>query len=270
MNLPSLNLSSIHLSPYAMYVSLGMLLGTAVSFYRRSAPSTGDAHLNLSPAGLWDAILIGWAGGLIGARAAYLGINWAYYRDHLSEGLRPWAGGLVWEGGLAAGLLALACYAALSPQRPSLAALLDLLAPGLALTALFIWLASGAAGAAYGRQTYPDQGWLWRLSADLPDTYHLYAPRVNVQALGAAWSGLVWAALWLFGRRPGPTGTRFCLFVALTGLGGLVLIGLRGDPVPQVGGLRLDGLFNLGLAGGGGTGWLWLARSNRQPGKHQA
>lgn len=262
MTLPSLKLGSVHLSPYAMWMGLGALLATAVSFYERSVQSKKCAGFDLAARHLGDAILLGLVGGLVGARATYVGINWTYYQDRLSEAVRPWAGGLTWEGGLVISLLVIVVHTASSPETPSPWRLLDLLAPSLALVAAFIWLASGTVGAACGRETYPSEGWLWRLSADLPDTYRLYAPRVNVQLLGAAWSGVTFGLLEWFGRRLPPAGTRFSLYLALTGSSGMILTALRGDPVPHLWGLRLDGLFNLGLTCLGVLGLGWSSRGS--------
>jgi prolipoprotein diacylglyceryltransferase len=255
---------------YATLLSLGLTGGVVVSVWQ-------GRRRGLALPYPFDAALLGASGGLVGARATYVAVNWAYYHDHLSEALRLWAGGLAWQGGLALGLLLVALYAA--RFRLPLGALLDTLALGLAWFTLSLWLGSGAAADVYGRETFPTDGLLWTLSADLPDLYGLHAPRVNVPLLGAAWSGLVLIGLWLLtsplvpiGRRPGGAGgssglsrrrsgapgTLFLAWLGLTGLGGLALVPLQANAVPYLFRLRLDWLFNLALTVGGLGGLVVL------------
>jgi phosphatidylglycerol:prolipoprotein diacylglycerol transferase len=213
----------------------------------------------LSPTRPFDAALLGASGALVGARATYVVVNWAYYGDHQSEALRLWAGGLAWQGGLVVGVLLIVLYAA--RFRLPLGVLLDALAPGLAWFILCLWLGSGAANDVYGRETFPTEGLLWTLSADLPDLYGLRAPRVNVSLLGAAWSGLVLVSLWALRPRLGRPGALFGAGLALTGVGGLMLVPLQANPVPCLFHVRLDWLFNLALATGGLMFLFWTPQA---------
>lgn len=227
------------LPTYATLLSLGLVGGVLVSAWQ-------GHRRGLGPTQPFDAALLGASGGLVGARIAYAAVNWTYYRDHLSEALRLWAGGLAWQGGLVLGLLLIALYGV--RFRLALGALLDALALGFAWFTLFLWLGSGAANDVYGRETFPTDGLLWTLSADLPDLYGLRAPRVNVPLLGIAWSGLVIIALWSLRGRLRTTGSLFLAYLLLTGVGGLVLVPLQANAVPYLFRLRLDWLFNLVLA----------------------
>ncbi len=230
----SFQLGPLHLPTYATLLSLGLVGCAVLSAWQ-------GRRLGLTPTIAFDAALLGASGGLLGARAAYVAVNWAYYEQHTSEALRLWAGGLAWQGGLLSGLLLVMLYAA--RLRLPVGALLDALTPGLAWFVLCLWLGSGAANDVYGRETFPTDS-LWSLSADLPDLYGLRAPRVNVPLLGAVWSGLVLALLLLRGRAGAP-GASFLTCLALTGLGGLALVPLQANPVPYWFHARLDGLFNL-------------------------
>jgi prolipoprotein diacylglyceryltransferase len=204
----------------------------------------------LAPVRVFDAALLGVSGALVGARLTYVTVNWAYYRGHLSEALRLGAGGLAWQGGLAVGLLLIVLYAT-RLQLP-LGSLLDALALGLVWFVLFLWLGSGVANDIYGHETFPSDGWLWTLSADLPDLYGLRAPRVNVALLGAAWSGLVLVGLWLLTPHlTSVPGSLFLAGVGLIGLGGLLLIPLQANPAPYLLRMRLDWFFYLVLTLGG-------------------
>jgi prolipoprotein diacylglyceryltransferase len=233
----------LHLPTYAALLSLG-LVGSVV------ASAWQGRRLGLAPTWPFDAALLWASGGLVGARATYVAINWTYYEHHLSEALRLWAGGLAWQGGLVVGLSLIVLYAA--RFRLPLGTLLDALAPGLAWFILCLWLGSGAANDVYGHETFPGDH-LWPLSADLPDLYGLRAPRVNVPLLGAAWSGLVFVAVWLVRGR---AGLSFLTCLALTGAGGLTLVFLQANPAPVLFHLRLDGLFNLILIAAGWGGMV--------------
>jgi len=239
-----IQLGPFHLPTYATLLSLGLLGSVLISMWH-------GRRLGLSPILSFDAVLLGASGGLVGARATYVAINWAYYEQHLSEALRLRAGGLTWQGGLLLGLLLVGLYAA--HRRLSLGLLLDALAPGIAWFNLFLWLGSAVAHDVYGRETFPTER-LWSLSADLPDLYGLHAPRVNVSLLGAVWSGLVLLGLWLLRGRSSAPGALFLACLALTGLGGLMLVPLQANPVPHLFHLRLDSLFYLLLALGGPVG----------------
>ena len=247
------------LPTYTTLLSMGLVGSVILGVWQ-------SQRRGLSPTRVFDAALVGASGGLVGARAAYVALNWAYYEDHLSEALRLWAGGLAWQGGLVVGLLLIALYAA--RLRLSLAALLDALALGLAWFILFLWLGSGSANDVCGRETFPIDRWLWALSADLPDLYGLCAPRVNVSLLGAAWSALVLLGLWLLASRPPGVlrewpslpGALFLVCLSLTGLGGLFLVPLQANPAPYLFHLRLDWLYNFLMALGGAGGLLLVKR----------
>ncbi|HET90097.1 MAG TPA: hypothetical protein ENN99_05055 [Chloroflexi bacterium] len=108
-------------------------------------------------------------GGLIGVRAVYVAIHWRYYSDHVSQALALWNGGpapddargLAWHGALLGGLIALRLYCAV--HRCSPGAILDVLTPGAVWLTICAWVGCLLSGCAYGVETYPDQGWLWRL-----------------------------------------------------------------------------------------------------------
>lgn len=238
-------LGPFQLPVYATLLSLGLVCGVLVSVRKGSRRGVASTRL-------LDAALIGVSSGLVGARAAYVAVNWAFFRHHLSEALRLWAGGLTWQGGLVSGLLLVALYGL--RFRLSLGVLFDALTLGLACFTLFIWLGSGSANDVYGRETYPIDGFLWSLSADLPDLYGLRAPRINVPLLGAIWSGLVLGLLWIFHERLRAPGSLFLSYIALTGLGGVILVPMQANAVPYLFHVRLDWLFNLLLAVGGISG----------------
>ena len=155
MFLAVIQFGPFRLPTYATLLSLGLVGGVVVSVWQ-------GRRWGLAPIHSFDAALLGVSGALIGARLTYVAVNWAYYRDHLSEALRLGAGGLAWQGGLVVGLVLIALYAA--RLRLPLGSLLDALALGLVWFTLFLWLGSGVANDVYGRETFPSDGWLWTLS----------------------------------------------------------------------------------------------------------
>ncbi len=255
-----IEIGPLTLPTYATLLSLGLGGGVLISL--RQAP-----HWGVTPTQCFDAALLAAAAGLIGARLAYVAVNWTYFHNHLAEAVRLWAGGLAWQGGLVLGLFAVVLYAI--RYRLSLISLLDVLTLGLAWFTLFVWLGSGVANDVFGRETYPTDGLLWRLSADLPDLYGLRAPRVNVPLLGITWSGLVFLGLWLSRARFSRRGGFIFTYLTLTGFGGLVLALLQANTVPILLLVRVDWWFYLVLAlfGSGGLFVLRLRTSKAENGK---
>ncbi len=244
-----IEIGPFRLPVYATLLSIGLVGGVVLTVWQ-------GPRRSLSSTACFDAALVAAIGGLFGARLAYVAVNWAYFRDHLLEGLRPWAGGLAWQGGLAVALLLVALYGVL--RRISLASLFDALTLGLAWFTVFIWMGSGAANDVYGRETFPTDGLLWTLSADLPDLYGLRAPRVNVPLMGFIWSASVLCVLFVLERRLKLAGSLFLAYLTLTGLGGLFFVSLQADAVPYLLHVRVDGLFYLFLFVSGMTGFLVL------------
>jgi phosphatidylglycerol---prolipoprotein diacylglyceryl transferase len=69
--------------------------------------------------------------GIVGARLLYLALEWSYFREHPAHIWRLWEGGLSFQGGLLAALLAGALYC--RRQGLSFLAMGDVIAPGTAL-----------------------------------------------------------------------------------------------------------------------------------------
>jgi phosphatidylglycerol:prolipoprotein diacylglycerol transferase len=248
----------LRLPAYAALLSMGLLGGVLASVWL-------GARRRIDVIRSFDAALLGAIGGLLGARAAYVWVNWQYFRQHLLEGLRLWAGGLAWQGGLLLGLLLVAVYGV--RYRLPLGKLLDAVSLGAAVLTLFVWLGSGVAHDVYGRETFPGDGLLWRLSADLPDLYGLRAPRINLPALGAFWSALVVVLLWVLRDRLKVPGSMLLAYLALTGLGGLWLVPLQADAVPYLFHVRLDWWFYFWslVTGSAGLVVLFIRAHARRP-----
>lgn len=224
---------------YAALISVGMIGGAVIAYL--TAQRRG-----LSQADALDTSLAAALGGLGGGRIAYVLAHWSYYGDHLKKALRPWDGGLTWQGALVGGLVAVLAYCAF--RRIPLAVILDLLTPGVALLAVSGWLGCFLNRCACGMETYPGQGMLWRLSMELPDLYGVWTPRVAVQLLGAVWGGVALAAVLVAQRLMRFRGCLFPLWLAVYCIGSFGLGFLRGDETVWIAGWRAGQAVDLALA----------------------
>ena len=83
---------------YGFFVILAIILGVVV-FYWQAKKRGLETHHILDNT-LW--ILLG---GIIGARIAYVLVNFGFYKDHLREALYFWQGGLTFYGAFIGGLV---------------------------------------------------------------------------------------------------------------------------------------------------------------------
>jgi phosphatidylglycerol:prolipoprotein diacylglycerol transferase len=179
--------------------------------------------------GLWVLV-----GALVGARIAYVAVNWGYFQGHLQEIYQLHLGGLAWAGAMVGGMAFLALYASL--RRTSLVALADALTPLATALAAAAWLGCWLAGSAYGVKA---SAW-WALPA--MDEWGDVARRFPLQLLGA---GIILIVQWMidvFGsylKSPGVTAGVWSVvfFVEM-----LVFSVLRADPAPTWQGFRLETL----------------------------
>jgi phosphatidylglycerol:prolipoprotein diacylglycerol transferase len=222
-------------------VNAGLLLGAALAL--REA-----RRREIALVALIDVMLAAALGGLILARAAYVGARWDYYADHMRRAVRPWKGGLFWQGALLGGMAGAAVASAV--RGLPLWTVLDVLTPGAASLPAFAWLACFMVGCAWGIETFPGQPLLWALSLDLPDIYGIHEPRVAVQLLGAGWSAFLLGLIVVFQRfqhRLEQDGIIFSLWLTLHSFSMLGLGCLRGEELPSVAGWRVDQMSNLAL-----------------------
>lgn len=237
---------------FSLALTVGIALSAGLLLRRQPAGRRGAAL---------DVALAAWGGAVIGARAAHVLLNWAYFADNLNEALRLDAGGLDWHGALLGGLLGLALAARW--RRLDLRALLDALAPALPLLAFAGWLGCWAAVCGYGAEVDTLARYPALAAAETRDVYGIVAPRYNTQVFGMAlalavlgvWALLKWRG-WLPRRR-------FWLLLVLLSLGMFGIGGFRGDYAPLLAGLRADQLLDVGSFGLGLAG-LALAGRQRQ------
>jgi len=216
---------------YFSWMTLAIVCGLGLTWFQAR-----QSGLPFVP--ILDTALAALVVGIVGARAGYVALNWAYFYEHLDKAIQWWRGGLDWYTGFAVGLAGAVAYA--RRERLPVRNTLDLLAPGLTLGCALGWLGCLAANCAYGAPIWPDQP-LWFLAADLPDAYGLAEPRIPAQLLGAAWALSVTCFLLLIARRwSSLPGARFALFVCLYSAGLFALGFTRGDQTLMIGSLRLE------------------------------
>lgn len=219
------------INEFSILVGLGATIGLAWVAWRtqrieRMPQRQIDYRIN--------AGLLALLGALLGGRAAYVWVNWGYFRAHLIEAPQVWLGGLSWPGALLVAMLVVIGYAAAA--QLSLGALADALLP-LALTVtVSAWMGCLSVGCAYGAPA-PDGAW-W--GVPVQDEWGVVAPRVPIQLMGAMLSLVSFGAIeWLRPRLPyvgQASGLALLAFSAQ--MAGISL--LRADPAPLWRGQRLE------------------------------
>jgi phosphatidylglycerol:prolipoprotein diacylglycerol transferase len=233
----------VYVITFSLIVALGSALGLVwVALERSDGEYSRQINIGVG-------VLIG---ALIGSRAAYVGVNWEYFQDHLIETVQPWLGGLSWPGALAGGYLTLVLMA--WTMGAPLGSLADDLRPLLVSLSVAVWLGCWVEGCAYGPES----------SVGLPaqDEWGVWKERVPVQLFGAILTiALFWTIEALRCRWP----QWFPGLAAILGLVGLSLIMfgasmLRADPGPLYAGIRLEtwgAILFLGISVLMGI-WAWF------------
>ncbi len=129
---------------YGLMVALGFLAAMAVAL--RRARRTG-----LDPQVIQNTAFIALVAGILGARLAYVLLNWELFRADPMEILRLDHGGLVFYGGLAAGVAGGIVY--LRARSLAILPTVDLLIPPLVLAHAIGRIGCFLNGCCYGRPT---------------------------------------------------------------------------------------------------------------------
>ena len=208
---------------FSIILACGSVLGLV---WINLSPVGGDSDARLN-AGIWALL-----GALLGARLAYVSVNWPYFQTHPFEIVQPWLGGLSWIGAFAGGLLAIALSAWVFGLP--LDFLMDDLLPLLASLSVATWLGCWLTGCAYGPES--------NLGIPTRDEWGIWRNRFPVQLIAAlAVIVLFWGIEQIRNREWGGTPG----LAASLGVGGLSLILLgasifRADPYPLYNGIRLE------------------------------
>ena len=140
-----IKIGPIAVRSYGLMVAIGLFLGLQ---YLVSMAKTK----NISQEKIMDVVLYTIVAGLIGARAAYVLTNFGFYSHNLSDIFKIWEGGLVYYGGLIAGLAAVIIFVRLNPKI-DFWDLSDIMAPALSLGHVFGRIGCLLAGCCYGKPT---------------------------------------------------------------------------------------------------------------------
>lgn len=210
-----------------------------------------------------DGVLATLVGALLGGRAIFVAAEWAYFAERPSLIWRLGQGGYGYHGALLGGIIGLWLWTVVG-KRP-FAAYANLLAPAFALVNLGGWAGCWLHGCAYGRETrYTGQWWHDWLAGDLPDNFGLFALRYQTQLLGALAAMLALIVI-LYTIRRQRGGAAFWLALGSVTVAHLLVSLLRGDPMPQIAGWRLDTWINALLAVFCVIQYWWHSRLANKP-----
>ncbi|HEY4667405.1 MAG TPA: prolipoprotein diacylglyceryl transferase family protein [Anaerolineales bacterium] len=187
-----------------------------------------------------DAGLIALFSGLLGGRLAYVITHWEYYGSRVIESVWFWQGGLSWAGSALAGLMGVAVYDRLA-HRPFWSEA-DQLAIPAAILGASSWLGCLIDACAYGSRTAAGP-----FTPPAPDLLGNLAPRWPTQAMGAVYTLLVVLLLFRLAQLELRSGLLAALALSLLSAGPLAIAWIRGDPMPVMAGLRLDGVASAAL-----------------------
>lgn len=218
---------SIFIYSYTIMLALGIIVGIGLTAWKN----------HNRPAHDWfDAALIIFLGAIIGGRIGFVVLHWDYFQERLPEVWQFWRGGLSYHPALLAGLVALFLWAIFNGQ--SFYQFAALLIPAFILVFASGWGACWLEGCAYGRETA-----LGPLAADLPDDLGVSSVRYQSQLIGILLTTLLFLVMIRIGRHMSAAHV-FWFTLGAISLIHLIVGLLRGDPVPQLLGLRLDLLID--------------------------
>ncbi len=231
---------------YTAWVGAGIAVATAFVLI-------DGRRAGYDPRRLLDGVLWVLAGGLVGARVAYVIPNWADYATNPAALFGQWGGGLVFQGGLVAGAAALGAFA-LFERLPFLSTA-DLAAQGICLAQCLGWLGALVHGANYGMIVRSPVS-LW-----LPDLYGVYAPRFPTQVVASLMAAALFVLLrWLNRRTPRP-GSLAALYLLGNGGGHFLLEFTRADEaILHMGILRITQVGGLAQVALGAVALLYLCQ----------
>ncbi|MFC1863669.1 prolipoprotein diacylglyceryl transferase [Thermodesulfobacteriota bacterium] len=143
--LPDLfSMGPLTIHTYGVFVALGSIAGILIAI-RLGKP------LGITSQQVMDMGFIMILCGVIGSRLAYIFLNFSFYKSHLLDSFKLWQGGLVFSGGLVAGIIALAVY--IKKHKLSIWVIGDIWAPAAALGQAIGRVGCFMAGCCYGKPT---------------------------------------------------------------------------------------------------------------------
>ncbi len=205
---------------YGLIICAGFILSSLYMTKRAKDFGVTTDHL-------LDCLIICVPAGIICARIYYVVFEWKYYREHLSEIIAVWNGGIAIYGALIGVLLALWAYSRY--RKISFASLCDIAALGLPMgQCIGRWGNFVNAEAHGGATTFP-----WGMSIDGADPVH---PTFLYESL---WNLIGFIILHFYSKKRKFKGECALFYVAWYGLGRSWIEGLRTDSL-YIGSVRVS------------------------------
>jgi phosphatidylglycerol:prolipoprotein diacylglycerol transferase len=218
MMFPVINVGPAAIQAPGLILMVGFWLSLSLASRRAMAEGVPENAV-------YNAGFAGVLFGLVGARLGYVAQHWSAYQNDLSGALALSTEALSTEIGLMVGIGTGALY--LYRHRISVPALLDVLAPAIALFLAFVSLANLSSGSGYGSTTR------------LPWAIELWGARRHPTQIYELLAGIgTLAVLWWSIRRKPFAGFLFLLLLLLYGSARLFLDAFRADPWILAGGFR--------------------------------
>lgn len=235
---------------YGLILSLSIVLATGVAYFL--AKQDGRWHHHIADMGIYCGLA-----GILGSRLwDVFFFDWDYYRDHLTEILNVWQGGMAIQGGIVLGAIVGILYT----KRHGIDtwAMADIIAPAVILGQALGRCANLLNGDAFGAPTGGDFGILY------PATTLAYRTYGN-QPLWPAeiWEGqldmAIFALLLIYRTTSHAKGQAFSLYVILYSVARFFLEYFRGDYTDPVLGLFTSAQTTSAVAVILGTAaWIWF------------
>jgi phosphatidylglycerol:prolipoprotein diacylglycerol transferase len=205
---------------YGLVVGIAILLAIGLATYMARQEKKYEEHI--TGMALWAIFLA-----IIGARLwQVLFFEWDYYKDHLSEVIAIWNGGMSIQGGLVGGFLGGAIY--VWKNKINFWEFADIVAPGIILGQAVGRIACLMNGDAFGSPTGGNFGLVYPEGTYAHSVYGSQ-PLWPAEVWEGQWDLIVLALLFLIKMRRVPTGYIFLSYNILYSFGRFMLEFLRGD-----------------------------------------
>ena len=236
---------------YGVIIAFGFLL--AVLFGGRMAYKY-KVNLNY----MVDALIFGTIGGIIGARLYYVVFEWSYYKEHLSEIIQIWNGGLAIYGGIIGGLIM--AYFVCKKHEMSLGQLLDFIGMSLLIGQGIGRWGNFANQEAFGTNTTAPWGMLSEKTTQYLTEHHaeIAAKGISINPAlpvhptflyESIWCLVGFAILYLISKKLYKfNGQLFLCYAIWYGIGRAIIEGFRTDSLYIAGtDFRVSQVLSLGL-----------------------
>lgn len=226
---------------YGIFVAAGFLLGVAVARIQAGRE-------NVPPQVITDIAIFGLIAAVAGARLAYIVVEWRYFTENPLELLAFWKGGLVFYGGLLAGLATAVLY--INAKRLSVMKTLDAIAPGMAAGHAVGRIGCFFAGCCYGKPTHVP----WAVVFTDPESLApIGVPIHPTQLYSSANEFIIFLILRWISKRKAFDGEVAWSYLLMYSVTRFIIEYFRGDPRGSVfGGLfstsQFIGIFSAALA----------------------